>query len=104
MLPVASLAAFACDPAQSRGRRHPEQEAPTRPEFTRDPDRIVPPAAFRRLALQTPEAPTPARTLLRTGWTHARGVRAEAAARHLRDEGYSVSVRQRDINKDREWM
>ncbi len=39
-----------------------------------------------------------------TGGMHRSVVLAEETARHLRDEGYSVSVRHRDINKDREWM
>jgi RNase adapter protein RapZ len=39
-----------------------------------------------------------------TGGMHRSVVLAEETARHLRDEGYSVSVRHRDINKDREWL
>ena len=36
-----TLADAACDPALSRGRRHPEPDAPTRTAFQRDRDRIV---------------------------------------------------------------
>jgi dGTPase len=48
-----SLAAFACHPAQSRGRRHAEPPAPTRDAFQRDRDRIVHSTAFRRLVYKT---------------------------------------------------
>lgn len=45
----ASLSGLACDPAHSRGRRHPEPAAPTRNAYQRDRDRIVHSTAFRRL-------------------------------------------------------
>ena len=48
-----SLARYACDPAHSRGRRHPEPPAPTRNAFQRDRDRIVHSTAFRRLVYKT---------------------------------------------------
>lgn len=47
------LAPYACDPAQSRGRRFPEPQAPTRTAFQRDRDRIVHSTAFRRLVYKT---------------------------------------------------
>jgi dGTPase len=46
-------AAYACDPAASRGRLFPEDPSPTRSEFQRDRDRIIHSAAFRRLAHKT---------------------------------------------------
>ncbi|MBM3516907.1 MAG: deoxyguanosinetriphosphate triphosphohydrolase [Alphaproteobacteria bacterium] len=46
-------APFACDPARSRGRRHPEPESATRTCFQRDRDRIVHSTAFRRLKHKT---------------------------------------------------
>jgi dGTPase len=47
------LAPYACDPAKSRGRLHPEQEDPGRSPFQRDRDRIIHSAAFRRLEYKT---------------------------------------------------
>jgi len=47
------LAAYACDPRQSRGRRHPEPESTSRSLFQRDRDRIVHCRAFRRLMHKT---------------------------------------------------
>ncbi|WAP69208.1 deoxyguanosinetriphosphate triphosphohydrolase [Jiella pelagia] len=48
-----SRAAFAEDPAASRGRLVPEATSPTRTPFQRDRDRIVHSAAFRRLKHKT---------------------------------------------------
>src|ERR1035441_2340666 len=46
-------AAYAADPALSRGRRWPEPASPTRNAFRRDCDRIIHSSAFRRLAHKT---------------------------------------------------
>ncbi len=47
------LAPYAQFSANSRGRKHPEDEHPYRGPFQRDRDRIVHSAAFRRLADKT---------------------------------------------------
>src|SRR3974377_947372 len=46
-------AAYAANPAQSRGRRYVEPASPTRNAFRRDCDRIIHSTAFRRLAHKT---------------------------------------------------
>ena len=46
-------AAYASDPAQTRGRLRPEPPSPTRTDFRRDCDRIIHSTAFRRLAHKT---------------------------------------------------
>lgn len=52
-LPAMRRAAYACDPAASRGRLYPEPASRTRTEFQRDRDRIIHSTAFRRLAHKT---------------------------------------------------
>jgi dGTPase len=47
------VAPYASDPAESRGRLHPEPESATRTAFQRDRDRIIHCAAFRRLEYKT---------------------------------------------------
>ncbi len=47
------LASYACHPAKSRGRRHPEAESATRSPFQRDRDRIIHSEAFRKLQYKT---------------------------------------------------
>ncbi|MFN4191905.1 MAG: deoxyguanosinetriphosphate triphosphohydrolase [Tabrizicola sp.] len=47
------LAAFACQPDQSRGRQWPEQLSSFRSPFQRDRDRIIHSSAFRRLKHKT---------------------------------------------------
>jgi dGTPase len=46
-------APYACDPARSLGRVHPEAEDPLRSPFQRDRDRIIHSNAFRRLKHKT---------------------------------------------------
>ena len=65
------LAAYACDPALSRGRRFPETAAPTRSDYQRDRDRIVHSTAFRRLVYKTQVFLNHEGDLFRTRLTHS---------------------------------
>ena len=66
-----TLARYACDPARTRGRRHPEAAAPTRTEYQRDRDRIVHSTAFRRLVYKTQVFVNHEGDLYRTRLTHS---------------------------------
>ena len=50
---AAALAPYAMRSRDSRGRRHPEPEHPSRMAFQRDRDRIIHSTAFRRLEYKT---------------------------------------------------
>lgn len=66
-----NLAAYACDPAQTRGRRYPVTPDATRSSYQRDRDRIVHSSAFRRLEYKTQVFLNHEGDLFRTRLTHS---------------------------------
>ena len=88
-------AAYACDPAATRGRLVPEPESPTRTPFQRDRDRIIHSTAFRRLKHKTQVFIAHEGDHYRTRLTHTIEVSqiARALARALRvDEDLAEAV------------
>ncbi len=65
------LAPYACTADQSRGRKVPEPDAPTRTPYQRDRDRIVHSTAFRRLVYKTQVFLNHEGDLFRTRLTHS---------------------------------
>ena len=80
------LAAYASDPAVSRGRLYPTSPSSTRSEFQRDRDRIIHSSAFRRLQYKTQVFLKHEGSHFRTRLTHSLEVSqiARSIARALR--------------------
>jgi dGTPase len=68
---LTTLAKYAADDGQSRGRRHAEPKPPYRSEYQRDRDRIVHCTAFRRLVYKTQVFVNHEGDLYRTRLTHS---------------------------------
>lgn len=68
---MTALAPYACDPARTRGRPHPEQPPANRSQFQRDRDRIIHCNAFRLLEYKTQVFVNHEGDLFRTRLTHS---------------------------------
>jgi dGTPase len=68
---MTTLAPYAANPAQSRGRKYPEADPQGRNQFQRDRDRIIHSSAFRRLEYKTQVFVNHEGDLFRTRLTHS---------------------------------
>ena len=85
MPPSQSFAPYASAPENSRGRRYPEADSPTRTCYQRDRDRIIHCGAFRRLQYKTQVFVNHEGDFFRTRLTHSLEVAqvARAVCRNL---------------------